>query len=336
MKAIVIHEFGGPEVMRYEDFPTPTAGEGEVVVEVHAVSVNRTLDLVLRSGEYARPVTLPHIMGVDPSGIVTEVGDGVEDPKAGDRVYVVPWRPVPNTPSESVGVQHLGGYAEFVKVPAEATVPVPDVLEFPAATVAGRHLGAAFQQMRDVAEVKEGEWVLIMGATGGLGSADIQVAKHLGAKVVAAAGADDRVADALQLGADAGVNYRTEDLTARVKELTDGKGVNVVAENIGDPDLFPPAFASICRGGRLVTAGAHGGGKVTLDVAHLFRNQITIKGILGSSRESVVAAMQEAVAMDFKPLIDRIMPLAEAAEAHRSVADRVGSGKIILNPQMPA
>jgi len=170
MKAVVIHEFGEPEVMRYEDFPTPEPGPGEVVVEVHAVSVNRTLDLTLRAGKYVKPVELPHILGVDPSGIVAAVGDGVDSAQVGDRVFVIPWRPAPGKPSVGVGISTHGGYAEYVKCPAHAVVSVPDDLAFDAATVAGRHLGAATLQI-DTAETGEGDWVLVMGATGGLGSA---------------------------------------------------------------------------------------------------------------------------------------------------------------------
>lgn len=155
MKAVVLREFGPPDVLRVEDFPTPTPGPGEVVVEVHAVSVNRTLDLVLRSGKYAKPVELPHILGVDPSGVISAVGEGVTQRKIGDRVITLPWRSSPTTPSVSVGVQTHGGYAEYVKLPAEATVLVPDAVDFPTATVVGRHAPAAYTQIR-AAGVKEG------------------------------------------------------------------------------------------------------------------------------------------------------------------------------------
>lgn len=332
MKAVVIHKFGGPEVMRFEDFDTPIAGPGEVVIEVHAVSVNRTLDLTLRAGNYVKSVELPHILGVDPSGIVSAVGEGVEDPKVGDRVFVVPWRPAPGQPSVGVGISVHGGYAEYVKCPAHATVPVPEALAFDAATVAGRHLGAAILQI-ETAEVKPDEWVLVMGATGGLGSAAIQVARHRGAKVIGAAGSDDRAAATLTLGANKCVNYRSQDLTEALMQITDGNGVDVVLENIADPDLFPKAFKGMGRDSRLVTSGAHGGGIVELDMQHLFRNRIRMQGVLGSSKESIANALSEAAEMNFQPLVDRTMPLAEAAEAHRLVGKREVSGKIILDPR---
>lgn len=333
MKAVVMRAFGGPEVLRYEDFQRPRAAPGEVVVKVGAVSVNRTLDLVLRAGQYVKPVALPHILGVDPSGTVVETGEGVESPRIGDRVFVVPWRTKPNAPSIGVGVQQHGGYADYVSAPATATVPVPEGLDFAAATVAGRHLAAAIT-LCDAAEIKAGDWVLVMGAAGGLGSAGVQVARHRGAHVICAAGSDERVEAVKALGAEAGVNYRTTDLTAAVLELTGGKGVDAVLENVGDPDLFPKAFAAIGKFGRLVTSGAHAGGRASLDIEHLFRNQITMKGVLGSSREGIASALQLAGEMKFKPLIDRIMPLADAAEAHRLVEQRVVSGKIVLDPTL--
>jgi NADPH:quinone reductase len=333
MKAIVIRDFGGPEVMQLEDFPKPVPGPGEVVLAVHAVSINRGLDLGIRAGTYAKPVKLPHILGVDPSGIVAEVGEGVTEPKVGDRVVSQPWRPAPGMPGDTVGVQHLGGYAEYVKLPARATLPVPDGLDFATATVVARHAPQAFTLLRDAAKVKESEWVLVMGASGGLGSAGIQVAKFLGAKAIAAAGADARVAAALGLGADAGINYRTQDLTAEAMKITGGKGVNVVFENIGDPELFPKALAALARQGRLVTAGAHAGGKVELDLHRLYLNQITIVGKPGSSPDDTDASLKAAAAGRLKVLIDRVLPLSKAADAHALVMRREVTGKVILDPQ---
>lgn len=334
MKAVVMHEFGGPDVLRYEDFPTPVPGPGEVLVEVHAVSVNRTLDLVVRAGAYGAPVKLPHILGVDPSGVVVAVGAGVSGRQVGDRVVTLPWRGKPVGPLDAVGMQHLGGYAEFVKLPASATVPIPDGLDFAEATIVTRHAPQAFNLLRDRAGLKPGESVLVMGASGGLGSAGVQVARLLGATVIAGAGAPDRVAAAVALGADHGVDYRAEDLTACVLELTDGRGVDVVFENIADPVLFPEAFHAIARHGRLVTAGSHGGGEVTLDVKRLYLYQIAVMGSLGFTDEDVVASLAAAVRGEFKVLIDEVLPLSQAAEAHRRVAAREGIGKVILLPRM--
>ncbi len=332
MKAIVMHRFGGPGVLCYEDFPKPVPGPGEVLVEVHAVSVNRTLDLVVREGKYGAPIQLPHILGVDPSGIICGLGEGVTDRCIGQRVVTVPWRSKPVGPLDAVGMQHLGGYAQFVKLPALATVPMPDGLDFATATIAARHAPQAFNLLRDRAGLKPGETVLVMGASGGLGSAGVQVAKLMGSTVIAGAGAPERVQAALNLGADHGINYRAEDLTARVLELTDGRGVDVVFENIADPVLFPRAFHAIARHGRLVTAGSHGGGEVMLDVKRLYLYQIAVMGSLGYTSADVTASLAAAAAGQFGVLIDLVMPLAQAAAAHVRVAEREGVGKVILSP----
>jgi NADPH:quinone reductase-like Zn-dependent oxidoreductase len=150
--------------------------------------------------------------------------------------------------------------------------------------------------------------------------------------VIAAAGADDRVKVGLDLGADAGINYRTQDLSIEAMRITEGKGLNVVFENIGDPTLFPKAFAAIARRGRLVTAGGHGGGIVPLDVNKLYLNQITIMGVTGERPESARQSLEMAAAGKFKALIDRVLPLSQAPLAHELVEGRGGLGKVILDP----
>ena len=335
MKAVVIREFGPPSVMRIEEVPTPEPGPGEVLIAVHAVSVNRTLDLVVRAGKYARRVDFPHVLGVDPSGVIVKVGEGVTDRKVGDRVIALIRlsEPTPTEPPKLLGVNVWGGYAEYVKVPAKVVRPIPDDVDFATATVVGRHAPIAFHLLRDHARLAAGEWVLVMGAAGGLGSAGVQVAKYLGAKAIAAAGADSRVQAALDLGADAGVNYRSQDLTAEVLRITDGRGVNVVFENVGDPDLFPKAFATLARYGRLVTAGGHAGGVVPLDVNRLYLNQITVMGATGETPEDMDMALQAAAEGRFKALIECVLPLREAQRAHALVADRNIIGKVVLDPR---
>ena len=312
----------------------PEPGPGEVLIKVHAVSVNRTLDAVVRAGKYARRVTLPLTPGVDPSGIVTKLGPGVTGRKVGDRV-TVQLRSGNESGADSIralGVHAWGGYAEYVRAVADRTAIVPDSLDFATATVVSRHTPTAFTLLRDRAKLQPGEWVLVMGAAGGLGSAGVQVAKYLGAKVIAAAGADERVKIGLDLGADAGVNYRAQDLAMEAMRITEGKGVNVVFENIGDPDLFPKAFASMARRGRLVTAGGHGGGIVPLDVNRLYQNHLTIIGATGETPEDVTLSLKAAAEGRFKVVVDRIMPLSQAVQAHELIESRSGIGKIILDP----
>lgn len=335
MNAMVIREFGPPEVMRMEELDTPVPGPGEVTVRVHAVSVNRTLDLAVRAGTYAMPVKLPHVLGVDPSGVVAAVGEGVAGRKPGDRVTTLQMLrpPTPAAPPIVLGVHAWGGYAQYVKVPARITHPIPDQVDFATATLVSRHAPVAYSMLRDDARLKPEEWVLIMGAAGGLGSAGIQAAKFLGAKVIAGAGTDAHVRAAVDLGADYGVNYRTDDLTAEVKKITGGRGVNVVFENIGDPELFPKAFASLGRAGRLITAGGHGGGIVPLDVKQLYLSGITVIGSVGKILpEDVELGLRSAAEGTYRVLIDRVLPLSEAPDAHRLVAERSGTGKVILQP----
>jgi NADPH:quinone reductase len=338
MKAIVMREFGPPEVLRLEEVPTPSPGPGEVLIEVHAVSVNRTLDLIVRSGKYPRAPNLPHVLGVDPTGVVAALGPGVTTRKVGDRVtaYLRLDSGAPGTGPVILGVNAWGGYAEYVVVPERVTYIVPAALDFAAATIVGRHAPLALSMLRDKAKVASGEWVLVMGAAGGLGSVAVQAAKYLGARVIAAAGADERVKAARDLGADEGINYRASDLAGEARRITGGRGVDIVLENIGDPDLFREAFKSLGRGGRLVTAGSHGGGIVPLDVFHLYLNNITVMGWTGQSDADMNEALAAAAAGRFRGLVDRAMPLAEAAEAHRIVAARGGLGKVVLLPRAQA
>lgn len=335
MKAVVMREFGPPGVLRLEEMETPVPGPGDVLIRVHAVSVNRTLDLAVRAGTYPASVTLPHVLGVDPSGVVAAVGEGVTARKVGERVATrqVGRPPTGTSGPMMLGVHAWGGYAEYVKVPADMTHSIPDSLDFVTATVVARHGPTALSMLRDHAKVKPDDWVLVMGASGGLGSAGVQVAKDLGAKVIAAAGADERVRAAVDLGADDGVNYGVRNLTDEVLRITGGRGVDVVFENIADPDLFPRALAALARNGRLITAGAHGGGTVPLDVQRLYLNGITVIGSVGrAGAEDVAFCLRAAAEGRHRVLIDRILPLAEAALAHRIVAERSGTGKVVLQP----
>jgi NADPH:quinone reductase len=333
MKAIVIHRFGGPGVLNLEDVPQPALGVGEISIKVHAITVNRTLDVALRAGTYARRPPLPHVPGSDAAGEVDAVAPDVKTLKVGDRVVCHPIvGRQPNGAPKLLGVDTWGTYADFVKVPATTVQIVPDALDFITAAVVGRHGPLAFTQLRDRAQVKPGEWVLVMGAAGGLGSVLVQAAKHLGAHVIAAAGSDERVAAAIRLGADEGINYRSQDLTAEARRITNGAGVNVVLDNIGDPVTFPKALASLGFQGRLVTAGGHGGGSVPLDVKYLYLNVITIFGNPIDTPDNFKLALKLAAEDKLKVLIDEVLPLNEARRAHEIVEERAGIGKVVLTP----
>ena len=345
MKAIVLREFGGPEVLRLEEIPTPAPAAGEVLVKVRAVSVNVTLDLAVRKGLYRRKPSLPHVLGVDPTGEVVASGAGVAHPKVGQRVaihtVVRSPRCTPGREAEDpvfgdiIGVSRWGGYAEYVAVPAENAFVVPDKLGFPEAAVVMRHLPTARHQLHCRAQLKAGEWVLVMGAAGGLASCCIQVAKRMGATVIGAAGSDERVAKGIAFGADHGINYRTRDLAAEVMKLTGGEGVHVVAENVGDPDLWPGAFNSLRPLGRLITAGAHAGGSVALDLRTLYLKRLRIIGDPLCDFPDIEWALRAASGGGIRPpVVDRILPLRDAAEGHRLVERRATAGKILLDPTL--
>jgi NADPH2:quinone reductase len=334
MKAIVIREFGGPEVMRVEEVPTPDPGPGELLIQVAAVSVNRTLDIIVRNGKYARPVKLPHVLGVDPTGTVVATGPGVKHRKLGDRICISSRRVVrkPGEPMHMLGIDSWGGYAQYVVLNEDVTAVIPDEIDFHTATVVARHAPLAFNQVRSKAQLKEGDWALVMGAAGGLGSIIVQAAAFYGANIIAAAGADERVDAAKKLGAQHGINYRKQDLTEEVMKLTGKRGVDVVFENIADPELFPQALASLRRGGKLFTAGAHGGPIVPLNVSTLYMNGLSVIGTTEHTNEDVEAALDAAARGKLTMLIDRVMPLAQAAEAHRLVESRKITGKVLLAP----
>jgi NADPH:quinone reductase-like Zn-dependent oxidoreductase len=344
MRAIVIEEFGGPEVMHMAEAPKPAAAPGEIVIKVHAVSVNRTLDCVVRAGKYPVTIQMPHVLGVDASGEVAEVGAGVQKLKTGDRVSTISIIPCLNCKqclkgleanclrSQHVGLHRWGGYAEYVAVPQRNAFKIPDNISYAQGTVITRHFPMAFNLLDSKTVIKRGEWVLVMGAAGALGSCCVQVAKMLGAKVIAAAGADERVALAFQYGADFGVNYRAQDLAGEVLRITGGEGVDVVCENIADPTLWPGAFNSLAVGGRIVTAGAHGGGNVTLDVKQLYLRRQSIIGAAGTNPPDVEKALAAAGEGKIRAIEYRAVPLREAAEAHRIVEANQITGKIILEP----
>ena len=344
MKAIVLREFGGPEVLRLEDMPKPQPASGELLVKVHSVSVNRTLDLVVRSGAYPANICMPHVLGVDPAGEIVALGTGVADFRIGDRVAIISLitcgqckqclrgEKANCMASRHIGLHRWGGYAEYVAVPAANAFKLPDNLSYAQGSVITRHFPMAFNELISKAEVKRGEWVLVMGATGALGNCCVQVAKLLGAKVIAGAGADDRVKLAKTYGADFGINYRKNDLTKEVMALTGNQGVDVVCENIADPTLWPATFNSLAMGGRLVTAGAHGGGEVKLDVKRLYMKRLRILGAAGTNPQDVEKALQAAARGDIRALIACTMPLRAAVEAHALIEKTQVTGKIILDP----
>ncbi len=345
MKAIVIREYGPPEVLRYEDVPDPVPRRGEIRIAVHAATVNRVLDVSLRAGrETARGPVLPLIPGVDCAGIVDAVGPDVSRFRVGDRVAAAGVMPLDicaedgrsyDGPQGMMGIKRPGGFAERVAVPACAAVAVPDKLDFHRAAVILRHVPTAWNLLVHVAELKAGETVLIMGAGGNLGSIGIQIAKNvIGARVIAAAGSDERVQLGRKLGADFGINYGTQNIRDEILRITGGRGIDVLYDNIANPAVLPLAFLALGMDGRLVTAGAHAGPNVEINFSHLYHKRITIKGRPGYTPADLPDCLAAAAEGKIVPQIERVLPLSRAAEAHRLVESHEGQGKIVLDPTL--
>ena len=341
--------FGDPEVLRIVDVPAPSPAANELVVAVEAVSINRSFDLLVRRDGNNRNVALPHVLGADPAGVVAAVGEGVDGFAPGDRVAVsstircgrcrecLDGDEASCRAPVNMGVHRWGGYAEQVAAQAADVYRIPDGISAADACVIVRHAPAAYNQLVDKSALRPGEWVLVMGAAGALGSFCVQVAKALGGQVIATAGADSRVEAALALGADHGVNYRTQDLPEMVRAITGDEGVDVVCENIGEPTLWDGAFDSMAQRGRLVTMGAHGGGRVALDIRRLYAKRLRLIGSAGVTRRNVEDALAAVARGDLATLIDSIHPLEAAAAQHRRLQeDRSVLGKVILDPTMAA
>ena len=216
-----------------------------------------------------------------------------------------------------------------------AGIAIPQALAFHQAAVIMRHAPTAWNLMCNLAQLQPHETVLVMGAGGNLGTVGIQIAKNVvGATVIATAGSDDRVQLGLDLGADVGINYNTQDLHAAVTEVTKGRGVDVLYDNIANPKVLPRAFKAIGRNGRMVTAGAHGGPEVAIDFHHLYDRRITIIGMPGHRAEDCPTCFAVAAEGKIKAQIEHILPLSRAADAHRMVESSEAQGKIVLDPTL--
>ena len=345
MRAIVIHEFGPPDVLRYEEVSDPQPRRGEVRIRVCAATVNRVLDVSLRAGrESARRPILPLIPGVDCAGIIDAVGEDVTRWRKGMRVAaagVMPLEPCAEDgkgyagPTGMMGIKRPGGFAQMVAVPACAAVELPAGLDFHHAAVVIRHVPTAWNLLINVARLKSGETVLVMGAGGNLGSIGIQIAKNvIGAQVIACAGSDERAAIGAKLGANHVINYNACDLFTEVMKLTGGNGIDVLYDNIANPKILPAAFRTLGHGGRLVTAGAHAGPHVPIDFSHPYHKRITIAGRPGYDPTDIPKCLAASSEGKIKAQIEHILPLSRAVEAHRLMESGVSQGKIVLDPTL--
>ncbi|MEW6544121.1 MAG: zinc-binding dehydrogenase [Nitrospirota bacterium] len=340
MKAVVFHEHGGPEQLRYEEVADPRIAPREVLVRVKACALNH-LDIWIRQGIPAYQIPLPHISGCDVAGVVAQVGAEVPGLSVGDRVFVSPglscWRCEwclagrdNQCPSFTVlGAQVDGGYAELVKVPGVNVLPIPGDLPFEQAAAFPLVSVTAWHMLFTLAGLRPGETVLVMGAGSGVGSIAVQMARLAGARVITTVGKEEKIAKARAIGADEVIVHSRENVAKRVKAVTDGRGVEVVLEHIG-PAVWDQCLASLARGGRLVTCGATTGGEVKLDLRHVFSRQLTIEGSYMGTRAELLKAAALVGRGQLKPVVDRTFPLREARAAQEHLLSRNFFGKVVL------
>ncbi len=342
MKAIAMRAHGGLDVLRLEDLPDPEAGPGGVVVRVKAVALNH-LDVWVREGWAGLKLTFPHVFGADVAGVVESVGPGVRGVAVGDEVVVNPGLSCGRCEAclsgddtmcrdySILGEHRSGGYAERVAVPAQNVVPKPKNLSFDEAACVPLTFLTAWHALVARAQVRAGETVLVHAAGSGVGVAGIQIAKLLGATVITTAGSDEKCERGLALGADHAINYSSKDFQAEVRRITAKRGVDVVFEHVGKA-TWEKSLLSLARGGRVVTVGATTGYDPPTDLRHVFYRSLSILGSTMGSKGELFQVLALVEAGKLRPVLDRIMPLAEAAAAQKLLEDRAQFGKVVLNP----
>ena len=342
MNAVVFNEHGGPDVLRFTDVPEPSIKANEVLVEVRACALNH-LDVWVRGGMPGITIPLPHILGNDVAGIVRKAGDLATWIQPGDEVMLQPGvscghclkclRGQDNLCAEYdiLGYRRDGGYAELIAAPAVNVIPKPKNLSWEEAAALPLVTLTAWHMLVTQANVQPGEDVLIHAAGSGVGSLGIQIAKLRGARVIATAGSDEKLAKARELGADATINYMRADWPKEVKRLTNRLGVDVVFEHTG-AETWPGSIASLKTGGRLVTCGATSGYDARTDLRQVFYRHLTILGSMMGSKAELLAAMKFIESGLIHAVVDRSLPLAEARRAHELMEDRAQFGKLVLVP----
>ena len=340
MQAVFFESYGGPEVLKYGPFKDPVAGPNDVLVAVKACALNH-LDIWVRNGLPGVSIPMPHIPGSDVSGTVLETGPGVKHFQKNDRVIVSPGQ----IPSQSfqefesrdsyspafqiLGLQTQGGYAEKVCVSERFVRSVSDKYSFEEWAAIPLAALAAYHMLVTRAQLKAGETVLIQAGGSGVGSYALQIAKFLGARVFTTVGDPQKVERAKKLGADEVILYKNENFAEKTKKLTDGKGVDVVFEHIG-PEVWQKSIIALARGGRLVTCGATSGAKVQMELRAFFSKQLSILGSYMGSFSELLKVLELAERGHIRPVLDKVFPLKEAAEAQRYMEARKNFGKIVL------
>ena len=323
MKAIVIHELGDESVLKYETAPDPVVGAGSVLIRVKAASINRG-DLSRRAGSYGAPAgRFPFIVGWEVAGVVEAIGPGVRERKVGERV---------------VATLADGGYAELASVREAGVWPIPPGVSFEAASTIPIVFLTSWFALVKIAGLTTTETALVQAAASGVGMAGIQIAKHLGARVITTAGADAKLAWARTVGADEAINYTTHDFLQETMRLTQNKGVDVVLEHVGG-EVFQKSILALARGGRLVTVGNTLRQAAEVDPSLLLRQNRSIHGFFlggqmaaGGVRQEMDKVLALVAEGKLKTFVDKVFPLKDAAEAHRYVGQRKNLGKVVLAP----
>jgi len=340
MKAIRVSQFGGPEVMQLLDLPRPHPGPGEVLVRVKAAGLNH-LDLWVRGG-LPIETTMPHIGGSDVAGIVEAIGSGVSGMTAGARVVVNPslscgvceWCSAGEEPLcvkyKILGEHTQGGFAEYVVVPAANVLPMPDGFSFIDAAAAPLVFLTAWRGLISRGRLKRGQSVLVTGASGGVSTAAIQIARHVGARVFAVT-TTENVERVRALGADVVYDRVKGDFASQLWAETQKRGVDVILDSVGEA-LWKANVRSLARGGRLVVYGATAGAKVEIDLRMLFWKQIEIIGTTMSNRREFREVMRLVFGGELRPVVDKVFALADIREAHERLEKGEQFGKIVVTP----
>jgi zinc-binding alcohol dehydrogenase/oxidoreductase len=323
VKAVRIHEDGGPEVLRYEDAPDPSPGPGEVLIRLRAASLNH-LDLWVRKGLPSVPK--PRILGADGAGVVEELGEGVDGLAHGSRVVVNP--AIEHDGRISVIGEHSDGtHAELIAVPATNVYPLDDSITFEDAAAFPLVFETAYRMLVTRAGLREGEWVLVWGIGAGVATASLAIAKALGARVIVTSTRDEKLERAAALGADAAVP--TTDAVARVKEITGGRGIDVVVEHVG-ADTWASSLQAAAQGARICVCGATSGPNPPASLHRIWWKQLTVLGSTMGTREDFEGAYELVRTGRARPLVDEVLPLEEVRAAHERLEAGEQLGKIVL------
>lgn len=326
MKAIRIHEDGGPEVLRYEDVDDPVPGPGEVLVELRAASLNH-LDVWVRRGLPSVPK--PRILGADGAGVVAALGDGVEGFAVGDRVVINPG--IPHGDRISVIGEHTDGtHCELKAIPATQLYTLHESLDFVHGAAFPLVFETAYRMLVTKAKLQEGEWVLIWGIGGGVALAAFEICRALGAHTVVTSSSAEKLARARALGADVAVNHASGDVVQAVKDATGGRGVDVVVETVGEA-TWERSLAAAATEGRIVVCGATSGHSPPARLYRLWWKQLVVMGSTMGLPSDFEGAYELIASGRARVHVDSVFPLAEARKAHERLESGAQFGKIVLS-----